>query len=111
MQARKSIPTILWIAIISMGVFACLHLIVSFSKPVQLIAFIVNSVLLVGLYLGKNWAYVVTIIASLAGPLALISQDIGISFVILILNSLVLIPILSTTRYFFPKNVVETANT
>jgi len=110
MPAKKSIPTILWIAIISMGVFACLHLIVSFSKPVQLIAFIVNAVLLIGLYSGKKWAYVVTIIASLAAPLVLISQAIEISLVILILNSLVLIPVLISTRYFFPKRVDETAN-
>jgi len=111
MQTKKSIPTILWVAIISMGAFACLHLIISFSKPIQLIAFIVNVVLLVGLYLGKKWAFVVTIIVSLASPLALISQDVGISFVVLILNSLVLIPILLTTRYFFPKSAPESVNT
>ena len=106
MQAKKSIPVILWIAIISMGVFACLHLIVSFSKPVQFFAFLVNSILLFGLYSGKKWAFIVTIIASIVAPLALISQDLGISFVILILNSFVLIPLLLSTRYFFPKNAI-----
>ena len=110
MQAKKSIPAILWVAIISMGIFACLHLIVSFSKPVQLIAFVVNLILLFGLYFGKKWAYVATIIVSLLAPLALISLDEGSSLVILIINSLVLIPVLLTTRYFFPKNAGESAH-
>jgi len=104
MQTKKSIPAILWVAIISMGIFACLHLIVSFSKPVQLIAFVVNLILLGGLYFGKKWAYVVTIVASLIVPLLLLYQNTGLSFAILIINSLVLIPVLLTTRYFFPKN-------
>lgn len=109
MQAKKSVPAILWVAIISMGIFACLHLIVGFSKPVQLIAFVVNLVLLFGLYSGKKWAYVITIIASLAAPFALLSQNTGLSFVILLMNSFVLIPVLLTTRYFFPENSGESA--
>jgi len=111
MQIEKSIPTVLWVAIISMVFFACLHLVVSFSKPIQLIAFFANFALLIGLYLGKKWAYVVTIIASLIAPVALISQDTGLSFVLLVINSLVLIPVLLATRYFFPKSVKKSATT
>ncbi|MBN1348557.1 hypothetical protein JXJ21_04045 [candidate division KSB1 bacterium] len=110
MNTSKKIPAVLWIAIIGMCVFACLHLIVSFSKPVQIIAFIVNSILLIGIYMGKKWAYVVTIIAALFAPLVLLSQDSELSLVILTLNLIVLIPLLLSTRYFFPKSAEKSAS-
>ena len=68
MQIKKSIPVALWIAIIGMGIFAVVHLISSFSQPMQMIAFLTNLILLIGLYNGKKWAYIFAIIASLFIP-------------------------------------------
>jgi len=101
-QIKKSIPVALWIAIIGMGIFAVVHLISSFSQPMQLIAFLTNLILLIGLYNGKKWAYIFTIIASIFIPLIVLLIDTGTAFFILILNSVVLIPLILSTKYFFP---------
>ena len=102
MQIKKSIPVALWIAIISMGVFVAAHLISSFSEPMQLITFLINIILLVGLYHGKRWAYIFTIIASLFIPLIILLKNTGAAFFVLVLNSIVLILLIISIKFFFP---------
>lgn len=102
MKTQHSVPTTLWIAIIAMGLFAIIHLVISFSSPSQLIAFAANTILIFGLYNMKKWAYIFSIIVSLIAPLLLLSQTTGLALIILILNSIVIIPLLFSTRYFFP---------
>ena len=102
MKIKKSIPVTLWIAIVGMGIFAAVHLISSFSQPIQLIAFLINLILLVGLYNGMKWAYIFTIVVSIFIPLVILLIDINTAFYILILNSIVLIPLLFSSRFFYP---------
>lgn len=104
MKDKKSIPPLLWVALIGMFVFACIHLVIGFSNPFQLIAFVINGILLAGLYSGKKWAFVITIGAALGVPLALVLRNLELSFIVLVMNSVVLIPLLMTIRHFFPKN-------
>jgi hypothetical protein len=51
----------------------------------------------------KKWAYFITIIASLVAPLKLLPQTTGLAIIILILNSIVIISLLFSTRYFPPE--------
>ena len=98
-QIKKSIPGALWIAVISMGVFAIIHLVSGFSQPIQLIAFLFNLILLIGLYQGKKWAYIFTIIVSIFIPVIILLIDTRAAFYILILNSIVLIPLLFSINH------------
>lgn len=102
MQINKSIPFVLWIAILGISIFAIVHLISGFSEPIQFIAFLVNLILLIGLYNGKKWAYIFTFIFSLCIPLIILFIDTGAAFYILVLNSIVLIPLIFSTRFFYP---------
>lgn len=106
METNKTLPTTLWIAIIAMGIFAIIHLIIGFSKSDQFIAFAINSILLTGLYFGKKWAYIFTVVFSILIPLPLVAikSDITTSIIILMLNSIVLIPLLLSTKYFYPSS-------
>ena len=103
MSLKNSLPRVLWFIIIVMAIFACIHLVVSFSKPIQLLAFTINIILLIGLYYRQKWAYIITIIASLIAPIAIYNQNNELSVIILLLNSIILLPLLIATRYFFPK--------
>lgn len=110
MKAQHSVPSILWIAIVAMGIFSIIHLMVSFSNSNHLFAFMVNVVLVLGLFYLKKWAYILTIISSLIAPVLLLFQTTGFALIILLLNSIVIIPLLLSTKYFFPNSNLETNN-
>jgi hypothetical protein len=103
MSNELPVPNVLWIAIISLAVFGISHFIIGFTKPLQFLALGVNLILIFGLLGGFKWAYVLSIITSLLGPFLLLFNNFINFYVVLLLNSMVLIPVLISTRYFFPK--------
>ena len=62
-----------------------------------------SGVLLVGLYSGHKWAYVLTIFFVAVGTVLGFSKSVEHGFMVLILNCLILVPVLICTDYFFPK--------
>jgi len=109
MNDKFPIPNLLWVAIISLGLFSVLHFIIGLSRPEQFIAFAVNIVLILGLLRLAKWAYFLSIIASLIAPFIL-SFEVTIHFYItLLLNLTVLIPVLICTKSFFSRNAKQAA--
>jgi uncharacterized membrane protein YqaE (UPF0057 family) len=107
MHVKKSLPVSLWITISGMGIFAIVHFISGLTHPIQFIAFSINILLIAGLYSTKKWAYVVTIVIALLIPFILVFNHSGMAFNIFLLNSVVLIPLLLSTKFFFSSSMKE----
>ena len=103
MLQKFSVPTVLWVAIVSLAVFAVIHFFVGLSYPVQFFAVAVNVILIFGLLRLAKWAYFLTIVASLAGPILLSYKSSQLFSIVLLLNCTVLIPVLLCTKSFFSK--------
>jgi hypothetical protein len=101
---EKKIPGPLWIALISLSVMVVLKVLFAFMVgPAILIDAAWSGALLVGLYLGHKWAYILTIVFVAIGTVSGLSKGIGNGLIILVLDCLVLVPVLICTEYFFPK--------
>jgi hypothetical protein len=101
---EKEIPGTLWIALISLSVMVVLKVLFVFKVgPAILIDAALSGALLVGLYLGQKWAYVLTIVFVAIGTVSGLSKNIGNGLTILLLDCLVLVPVLVCTKFFFPK--------
>lgn len=100
-----SIPTVLWIALISLAVMVFGKMLFVFKVgPIILIDVALSAVLLVGLYLGHKWAYVLTIVFVALGTASGLSKSVTNGLTILALDCLVLIPVLLSHDYFFAKS-------
>jgi hypothetical protein len=101
---EKKIPGPLWIALISLSVMVVLKVLFAFMVgPAILIDATWSGALLVGLYFGHKWAYILTIVFVAIGTVSGLSKGIGSGLTILVLDCLVLVPVLVCTEYFFPK--------
>lgn len=105
MGENEKIPKVLWIAIISLFIFSIIHFITGLQKPIQFIALITNIILIMGLLRLAKWAYILSIVASLIGPLILLTEDSIYFYIILLLNLTLLLPVLICTKSFFPDKV------
>ena len=103
-RMERQIPGPLWIALISLFVMVVLKVLFVFKVgPVILIDAALSGALLVGLYLGHKWAYVLTIVFVALGTVFGLSKSVAQGLTILALDCLVLVPVLMCTEYFFPK--------
>jgi hypothetical protein len=104
LRTEKEIPGPLWIALISLAVMVVLKVLFVFHVgPAILIDAALSGALLVGLYFGHKWAYVLTIVFVAIGTVSGLSKGIGSGLTILVLDCLVLVPVVMCTEYFFPK--------
>ena len=104
LRTGKEIPGPLWIALISLSVMIVLKVLFAFKVgPVILIDAALSGALLVGLYLGHKWAYVLTIVFVAIGTVSGLSKSSNNGLIILALDCLVLVPMLMCTEFFFPK--------
>lgn len=101
----REIPAPLWIALVSLGLMVLLKVAFVFQVgPAILIDALLSTALLVGLYLGHKWAYVLTIVFVVFGTVLGFSKSAGQGLIILIVDCLVLIPVLVCTEFFFHKS-------
>jgi hypothetical protein len=101
---EKEIPGLLWISLISLSVMVVLKVLFVFKVgPAILIDAALSGALLVGLYLGHKWAYVLTIVFIAVGTVLGLSKSLANGLTILALDCLVLVPVLLCTEFFFPK--------
>lgn len=104
LRTEKEIPGPLWIALISLAVMVVLKVLFVFQVgPAILIDAALSGALLVGLYLGHKWAYVLTIVFIAVGTVLGLSKSLANGLTILALDCLVLVPVLMCTEFFFPK--------
>lgn len=76
---------------------------VSKAGPIILIDAAITAITLAGLYLGHKWAYIATIIFVLFGTLLGFAKNPTYGLEIFCFDSLVLVPVLFCTKYFFPN--------
>ena len=97
-------PGVLWIAIFTLGIITILTLFSGLARGsvAVLLAAVCNLGLLLGLVLGHKWAYVLTIVFAVAGVAVAFGKSAAQGLVVLIGNAVVVVPVLLSTRYFFP---------
>jgi len=108
-QASRNIPPVLWVGLVSLGLISAIQFVygASISSLPLVIAAAVSVGLVIGLYLGHKWAYVLIILFSVAGVLVTMARNPNLAVGVLLLNALVLVPVLISTRYFFPPTHSE----
>lgn len=101
---KKKIPGPLWIALLSLSIMVLLKLAFAFtSSPLLLVDAILCGILLYGLGFKRQWAYSYAIFLALAGTAMAMYMDMMYGMVALVTYSLVLVPVLMCTQYFYPR--------
>ena len=102
-MASRQIPSVLWVALIFLGIATVGKAIVATQMgPWLLLDAALCVVLLIGLYLGHRWAYVVTVIVVPAKLIVVIVLgSAGAGLVTFLVDCVVLVPVLASTRYFW----------
>jgi hypothetical protein len=100
---RRVIPGVLWISLIALGLFSLIQLLIGIMQPnvAMLISVVFNVLVLVGLYHGHRWAFVVTLVLGLLGIVVTLALNPAMGLGVLIGNGLVLVPMLLAKDYFW----------
>ncbi len=100
----RCIPGALWVALIALLVISCIEFaIVLILKTPFVFTVILNLILWLGLYRGRRWAYVLTIVLVSLAFVVEFPINPPMALVTLLLNSLVLVPVLMCRDYFWNK--------
>ncbi len=102
---KKQIPASLWVAIVALGIMALIHLglAIKTSAVVLFISVVLEATLIAGLVYGQKWAYILVLVFSVLGVTASVSKGIEQGFGVLVGNAIVVVPMVISTRFFFPK--------
>jgi hypothetical protein len=101
--AKPTPPAPLWFAIAALGIISVLTLLGLARNPgVVLVAVFGNLILMLGLALGHRWAYVLVILFSVVGVAVAFAKSGHLGLPVLLGNATVLVPVLMSTRFFFP---------
>jgi len=104
MPGRRNMPSVMGVALLSLGLMVLGKVLVAYrAGPMLLIDAALSATLLVGLYLGHKWAYVLTIVFTAIGTIAALAKGIDNGLVVLVGDCLVLVPVILSTDYFFAK--------
>lgn len=99
---KNSIPGILWIAIVSLGLMVLGKVCFAFKLgPLILVDAALSGVLLLGIILGHRWAYFLAVIFTVLGTLKGLGKGVTQGMMIFMVDCLVLVPVLLCTNYFF----------
>ena len=101
----RKLPGALWISIASLGVITLIQLIIGVQKGsgIVLVAVVLNVALMAGLLLGHKWAYVAALVFAIVGLIVVLGKNAGHAMGVLIGNGLVIVPLVMSTRFFFPR--------
>ncbi len=105
MTTKRPIPNVLWIALIALGVMVALQLLASLRVgPSVLLVAVLSGLLLWGLYRGHRWAYVVTVVLIPVNlVVAVVTGRAGYGIMIFMIECLVWVPVLLSTRYYWGR--------
>ena len=102
--SRPSIPHVLWVGLACLAFMIVSKIITAFTAgPAVLVDAATSAALLWGLYSGQKWAYILTYVFVALGIVVAGQQGIEAAFMILLFDSLVLVPVILSHNYFFPK--------
>ncbi len=101
---KRDIPGVLWISIAALALFSLLTLfgMLRNGSLALLGAVTCNIVILIGLVMGKKWAYALTLVFSVLGAIAAFAKGPTSGLSVLAGNALVVVPVLLSTSFFFP---------
>lgn len=101
---ERKIPSTLWIGVAALGAMMLIQLLVGVQRGEDslFVAAILDAVFLAGLLLGRKWAYIGMLVFAVGGPLVLLGRNPERAVTALLLNSLVVVPVILSTRFFFP---------
>jgi hypothetical protein len=107
----KKVPGALWVSIAVLGAITVIQMLIGVQKGsgVLLVAVLLNVALLAGLFLGQRWAYVATLILAIAGLGVALGKGPASAIGVLVGNGLVVVPMVLSTRFFFPAKEKVTA--
>lgn len=117
--ANHSPPACLFIGLLALAIITVISLFHAMSRgsPAGFAAVACNLALILGLVLGHRWAYVLVILFSVAGIAVAFTRSVSQGMLVTIGDGVVLLPVLFSTRYFFPRETTrfpdapEAANT
>jgi hypothetical protein len=100
---QRAIPGVLWISLTALGLFSAIQFVIGLARLniVILISVAFNVAILVGLYRGRRWAFVVALAFGVLGTLVALARNPGFGLGALIGNGLVLVPMLLAKDYFW----------
>ncbi len=97
-------PPALWVGLVALGLISLAQLGASSHRHgILLISVGLNVVLLIGLYSGHRWAYVLTLFFCVAGAVAGFASKPSAGLIVLIGNGFVAVPVILSTKYFWVK--------
>ena len=101
---ERKIPSTLWIGVAALGAMMLIQLLVGVQRGEDslFVAAILDAMFLAGLLLGRKWAYLGMLVCAVGGPLVLFGRNPEQAITALFLNSLVVVPVVLSTRFFFP---------
>jgi hypothetical protein len=101
---ERKVPSALWIGVAALGAMTLIQLLVGVQKGsgALLVSVILDVVLGAGLLLGHKWAYILTLVIGVGSLIALLGRNAGPARYIPLLNGLVVVPVILSTRFFFP---------
>ncbi|MCU0913238.1 MAG: hypothetical protein MUC88_01590 [Planctomycetes bacterium] len=102
---KGPIPSFLWIAIVALGLIACVHLGLAVQRgSVSLLAAAgCEVVLIVGLVQGRKWALVVSLVFAALGTAFGFGHGLANGLGVLIGNALVVVPLILCRDFFYPE--------
>ena len=109
---QRAVSNVLWISLIALGLFSVVQfaLGIALMNVVLLISVALNVALLVGLYHGHRWAFVVTLVFGVLGIIVALARNPALGLGVLIGNGLVLVPMLLAKDYFWGPRQPISAN-
>ena len=107
-MARQA-PPLLWVSIVAVGLISAILLGVGMrhGSVQSLSSAALNVVLMWGLARGHKWAYAVVLAFGLLGIAVASRHSAALAVAVAVGNGLVLVPMLLSTRYFFPTSANE----
>lgn len=101
---ERKIRPALWISIAALGIMSLIQLVIGVQRgsEVLFVAVVLNLVLLAGLLYGRKWAYVATLVFAVSGLVVALGRNAEQAMAVLVGNGLVIVPMIISTRFFFP---------
>ena len=101
---RPNIPPVLWVALVCLTLMFVGKIVAALTYgPAVLVDAALSAVLLWGLYHGHKWAYVLTYVFVAIGVAYTGQKGLEATLLVLLLDSLVLVPVILSRGYFFHK--------
>lgn len=103
----RNLPRVLWIALVSLALIILIQvsIVITRDEPAKLRGPAISLAMLVGLYLGHRWAYVLAVIGCIGMPITVaMEKGYALALTTLTLNCLlILLPVLMSHDYFWRR--------